>query len=121
MSNEIVNYLGKCEIFRGLSKDKIEKIAGLTHLESYGTGENIFCQGESGRDLFIIVEGSVFLERAVDLGSRKGRALISVIGKGRALGCWSTLLGKSHKIMSFANCRQPTKALVIKGAGALRA
>ncbi len=113
---EITDFLASCDIFHELNRDKVEKIAGLTQMKSYSAGENIFCQGETGENLYIIIEGSVFLERAIDLGNRKGRAVISVIGKGRALGCWSTLLGKSHEIMSYANCRKPTKALIIKGA-----
>ncbi len=115
-TNEMVNSISECELFHGLNKSEIKKIADLAHLETYGPGENIFCQGDAGENLVIIVEGSVYLERTLNLGARKGRAVICTMGKGRALGCWSTLLGQKHKLMSNANCKKPTKALVIKGA-----
>ena len=113
--NEMADFISGCELFQGLNKREAKKIAGLAHLESYKAGESIFSQGDTGDNLAIIIEGSVYLERSIDLGGRKGKALICVIGRGRALGCWSTLLGKKHKLMASANCRKPTKVLVFKG------
>jgi len=42
--------------------------------------------------------------------------VIGVLGKGRVLGCWSTLLGEPHNLMSTAICQKPTRLVVIKGA-----
>ena len=112
---EIVATLENCEFFRGLDRDEIEKIASLGHVEMYEAGESIFNQGDFGDRLYIIVDGHVFLERSIDLGTRKGNAIISLLGKGRALGCWSTLLGEAHNLMSSAICTKPTKVVVIKG------
>jgi CRP/FNR family cyclic AMP-dependent transcriptional regulator len=114
-SSEIVDVLGNCELFRGLNRDEIEKIARLAHIEMYEAGENILNQGDFGDRLYIIAEGHVFLERSIDLGTRKGNAIISLLGRGRALGCWSTLLGEAHALLSSAICRKPTKVVVIKG------
>ncbi|UCG99798.1 MAG: cyclic nucleotide-binding domain-containing protein [Deltaproteobacteria bacterium] len=114
-SSEIVDVLGNCELFRGLNRDEIEKIARLAHIEMYEAGENILNQGDFGDRLYIIAEGHVFLERSIDLGTRKGNAIISLLGRGRALGCWSTLLGEAHTLLSSAICRKPTKVVVIKG------
>jgi len=113
--SQIVDVLENCELFRGLNRDEIEKIASLGHVETYEAGENIFNQGDFGDKLYIIAEGHVFLERSVDLGTRKGNVIISLLGKGRALGCWSTLLGKAHTLLSSAVCRKPTKVVVIEG------
>lgn len=112
---EIVDVLENCELFRGLNKDEIEKIAGLGHVETYEAGENIINQGDLGDKLYIIAEGHVFLERAIDLGTRKGSAIITILGRGKALGSWSTLLGETHTLGSSAICRKPTKVVVIKG------
>lgn len=112
---EIADVLENCEFFRGLNKDEIEKIASLGHVEMYEAGESIFSQGDFGDRLFIIADGHVFLERSIDLGTRKGNAIISLLGKGRALGCWSTLLGEAHNLMSSAICRKPTRVVVING------
>jgi len=114
--NEIITYLESCDIFNGLTKREIESIADLVSCESFAEGDRLFNQGELGSNIFIIIEGSVFLERALDMGNRKARAVINMLGKGSALGCWSTLLGHRHKLMSFACCRKPTRVLRINGS-----
>ena len=114
--NEKIDLLKDCELFKDLNRTEIEKIAALGFIEEFSAGENIFNQGDIGENLLVIVEGSVFLERAIDTGSRKGKAAISILGRGRALGCWSTLLGHSHSLMSSAICQQPLKVVVFRGA-----
>jgi len=113
--SKIVGVLENCELFRGMNKGEIEKIAQLGSVATYDTGDNILNQGDFGENLYIIAEGHVFLERAIDLGTRKGSAIITILGRGKALGCWSTLLGETHTLGSSAICRKPTKIIVIKG------
>lgn len=112
----IAGALEKCDFFEGLEKRDIEKIAGLCHLRNYAVGEAVFKQGDPGEHLYIIIEGMVFLERTLDLGSRKGRVTIETLGRGRVLGCWSTLLDEAHCMMSSATCQESTKILVLKGS-----
>ena len=113
--SEISECLQRCELFSRLNRQEVETIAGLGRLETYLAGENILSQGDFGENLYIIAEGMVVLERSIDLGTRRGSAVIGLLGKGRALGCWSTLLGEPHTLMSSARCRKPTKAVVIEG------
>ena len=113
--SEISNILEKCELFRGLNRNEVQKIATLGRPETYKAGENILNQGDFGENLYIIAEGMVVLERSIDLGTRRGNVVIGLLGRGRALGCWSTLLGEPHTLMSSAKCRKPTKAVVIRG------
>jgi CRP/FNR family cyclic AMP-dependent transcriptional regulator len=68
---------------------------------------------------YIIIEGYVFLERAMDIGSHKGSVVIDALGKGRTLGCWSTLLGEPHVLLSSANCQKDSTVIRLKG-GQLR-
>ena len=42
--------------------------------------------------------------------------MIESLGKGRVLGCWSTLLDAPHVLMSSANCQRPTTVLAVRGA-----
>jgi CRP-like cAMP-binding protein len=112
---EITSVLEASEFFKGFERDHIEKIGALCRIENYEPGEFIFQQGDFGENLFIIAQGHVFLERALDLGSREGSAVIGILGKGRVLGCWSTLLGESHKLMSSARCQRPTRVIALKG------
>jgi CRP/FNR family cyclic AMP-dependent transcriptional regulator len=112
---EIHQALERSEFFRGLQKPDIEKIAGLCQVKTYEPGQYVFQQGDRGQDIFIIAEGKVALERAVELGSRRGTVLIGLLGKGRVFGCWSTLIGEPHNLLSSASCQLPTKVLALKG------
>jgi CRP-like cAMP-binding protein len=114
--SEIYQALERSEFFRGLQKSDIEKIASLCQVKTYEPGQYVFQQGEGGQNIIVIVEGKVALERTVELGSRKGTILIGLLGKGRVFGCWSTLIGEPHNLLSSACCQLPTKVLVLKGA-----
>ncbi len=113
---EIEHILETCEFFEQLEKSHIELIADLCTVNQYKGGEYVFCQGDFGEHLHIIVEGHIFLERSIDLGSRKGNVVIGALGKGRVLGCWSTLLGEPHILMASAACQKPTIVVTIKGS-----
>ena len=107
--------LEHCEFFEGLAKSDIVEITGLCRTNAYEGGEYVFQQGDYGEHLYVIVEGLIHLERSVDLGGRKGIVVIETLGKGRILGCWSTLLDLPHILLSSAACQKPTKTLAIKG------
>jgi len=115
-AQEIEHALESCELFKGVGKDAIEKIAQLCHMDAYRAGEEIFRQGDFGENLYIIADGHISLERAMDLGTRRGNAVIGILGRGRAFGCWSTLLGEAHNLMSSAVCQKPTRVAVMRGS-----
>ncbi len=113
---EVEAALASSEFFKNLEKTDLEKLAAICKPLSCRAGEHVFLQGDFGEDLYIIVGGQVFLERSMDLGDRKGSVTIEVLGRGRLLGCWSTLLGDPHILMSSARCQAPTRLLALKGA-----
>ena len=113
--SEVRHVIERCEFFRGLDKIHLSEIATLCQIQTYEPGEYVFSQGDFGEHLYIIAEGHIFLERSMDLGIRKGNAVLGVLGKGRVLGCWSTLLGEPHNLMSSAICQKPTRLVIIKG------
>ncbi|MBC8420596.1 MAG: cyclic nucleotide-binding domain-containing protein [Proteobacteria bacterium] len=114
--SELGHAIKSCEFFKGIESSLLEKIVDLCQVQTYEPGEYVFSQGDFGEHLYIIAHGNIFLERSMDLGTRKGSAVIGVLGKGRVLGCWSTLLGEPHNLMSSAICQKPTRVVVIKGA-----
>ena len=114
--SKIERVLEACELFKGLEKNEIVKIADLCHIETREAGEKLFRQGDFGEHIYIIAEGHIFLERSVDVGARKGTAVIGMLGRGRVLGCWSTLLDGAHNLMSSGTCQKSTKVVVMKGA-----
>ncbi|MBW1802086.1 MAG: cyclic nucleotide-binding domain-containing protein [Deltaproteobacteria bacterium] len=113
---EIQEVLTTCEFFKDFEKMDLDKIAALCRIDTFDPGDVIFRQGEFGDHVYIIADGHVFLERSMDLGTRKGNVVIGILGKGRVLGCWSTLLGEPHNLMSSASCQKPTKLVAIRGA-----
>jgi len=108
--------LGSCEFFKLLGKGEISEIAKLCQIIRYKSGEYVFQQGDYGEHLYVIAQGRIHLERSVDLGAQKGNVVIETLGKGRVLGCWSTLLNMPHILMSSAVCHKPTQILTIRGA-----
>jgi len=117
---EIRAAIAECELFKGLAAADLDKLVPLCHARQYKGGETVFMQGEVGEYLYVIVSGRVALERAIDLGLRKGSVTIEALDKGRVLGCWATLLGEKHILMSSAICQKPTHLLTLRG-GDLRA
>ena len=113
--NKIKEILEGCEFFKGLEEPCIKNIITLCRMQNYEPGEYVFSQGDFGEYLYVIAEGHVSLERSMDLGTRKGNAVIGLLGKGRVMGCWSTLLGQPHTLMSSAVCRKPTTVVSFKG------
>lgn len=114
--HEIQRVMAKCEFFQGLDTDDIDKISAICWERNFKDGEYVFQQGDFGEQLYVIADGQVVLERLVDLGVRKGTVTIEALGKGRVLGCWSTLLGQPHMLMSSALCQKNTQVLVMRGA-----
>ena len=113
---KIKQALEKCKFFKGIGKKELDRLVPLCETKKLKAGEPIFQQGDFGEHLYVVVEGQVFLERNLDLGTRKGTVTIDTFGKGRLLGCWSTLLDEAHVLMSSAVCQNPTQVLVINGA-----
>ena len=108
--------LRSCEFFELLESRELSEISNLGQMMTFQNGEYVFRQGDYGEHIYIIVDGQIYLERTVDLGDHKGNVVIEILGKGRVLGCWSTLLDMPHILMSSAVCKQPTKIVAIKGA-----
>lgn len=112
---DIRSTLQSCGFLKNISEEHLTTIADFCSVDEFPAGAYIFRQGDFGEDLFIIVEGYVFLERSMDIGKHKGSVVIDALGKGRTLGCWSTLLGQPHVLMSSANCQKESTVIRLKG------
>ena len=114
--NSICRVLEGSELFKDLDQVNMKKIARLCEEETYGAGDYVFRQADLGEQIYIIVDGQIRLERYIDLGTRQGSAVIGLLGKGRVFGCWSSLLGQPHSLMSSAACQKPLRVLSINGS-----
>lgn len=115
LNPDIPSTLQSCGFLKNISPAHLATIVDFCRLDHYDAGAFIFRQGDFGEDLFIIVDGYVFLERAMDIGSHKGSVVIDALGKGRTLGCWSALLGEPHVLMSSASCQRDSTVIRING------
>lgn len=113
---QVESILANCEFFKGFGEGDIRNIAQICRIRTYKTGEYVFQQGDFGEQLYVICDGQVFLEHRMNIGSHKGDVVIATLGKGRVLGCWSTLLNAPHILMSSATCQRPTTVLEMLGA-----
>ena len=113
--SDIETALAESEFFRKLDSEAIEKVAALCKIRTLEAGEFVFQQGDYGEHLYVIANGQVFLERSLDMGSRKANVVIETLGKGRVIGCWSTLLDDPHFLMTSASCQKPTQVVSMKG------
>ncbi|MGA6926191.1 MAG: cyclic nucleotide-binding domain-containing protein [Desulfosarcina sp.] len=112
---DIRSTLQSCGFLKNISSTHLETIAAFCSVDLFKAGDYVFRQGDFGDDLFIINDGYVFLERAMDIGSHKGSVVIDALGKGRTLGCWSTLLGEPHVLLSSASCQKDSSVIRLKG------
>ncbi len=113
---DIGKILRGSKFFKDLDDSVIRKIAPLGEIRSLQTGEHVFRQGDFGEHIYIVIDGHVSLERQTNLGHRSGSVVIDMLGKGRFLGCWSTLLNEPHVLMASAYCQKPTQVVSIRGA-----
>ena len=111
----IIHVLQESKFFNHFSMKDLDRIAPLCRVVTYAPGEPVFRQGDTGEELYIVASGQVDLERMMNLGAHKGRVLIESLGTGRLLGCWSTLMGEGHILMSSAICRMSTRLVIIPG------
>jgi len=113
---DIEKVLKESKFFKDFDDSFIKKIAALGKIRSLKTGEHVFLQGDFGEHIYIVIDGHVSLERQTNLGHRKGSVVIDMLGKGRFLGCWSTILNEPHVLMASAFCQKPTHVVSIRGA-----
>ncbi|MFC1958416.1 cyclic nucleotide-binding domain-containing protein [Chloroflexota bacterium] len=109
----IKQILATSQLFKRLTDEELDKIAGLCSEEVYEAGTTVIKEGEVGNRLYIIEEGKVVLDITIHLGTGSGRqGAIDVITKGRSFGWWG---GESYVHTMTASCVEQTKVIVING------
>lgn len=82
---ENIKDCNKIHLFKDINKDEIEKMfrCSKTVERSFEDGSYVFRQGETPKDLFLILEGSVMISK--DFASGK-RDVLFVVGQGEVFG-----------------------------------
>ena len=113
---DIIQTLESCELFKGFAPDAINMIAEICQAKTYKIGDVVYQQGDFGDYIYIIAEGQVTLERTMNTVSREGRVVITILGKGRMFGCWSTILNEPHHMLLTTFCQKPARIIALKGS-----
>lgn len=108
-----------CELFRTLSVSEFEELWGHVSEKRYEAGASVFQQGESADELFVVAEGRVALQIALNQeGGQSSRGVsVDIVTEKGVLG-WSALV-EPYIYTLRAVCLQEVKLLCI-GANDLR-
>jgi len=118
--NEIKEILEGCEFFKGLEEPCIKNIIALCQVQNFEPGEYVFSQGDFGEYLYVIAEGHVSLERSMDLGARKGNAVIGLLGKRPGHGMLVHPVGATPHADEFGRLPEADDGDHFQGNGAER-
>jgi CRP-like cAMP-binding protein len=83
MSTDVVESLGKVQLFKGIRAEGLRRVASICSEESFRLGDIVFREGEVGDKLYIILDGKIRISREV---SGMGEEALAVLGIGQAFG-----------------------------------
>ena len=83
MSANVVEALGKIQLFQGIHPKGLERIASICSEETYRLGDVVFREGEVGDKLYLLLDGKIRISREV---SGMGEEALAVLGPGQAFG-----------------------------------
>ena len=78
-------FLSKVDIFEGLDRDELAQIATLCREVKFPRDAPVLRESDTGRDLYILLEGKVGIEMEMPVGL-KGRAELTTIVEGEVFG-----------------------------------
>jgi signal transduction histidine kinase len=112
--------LRQYELFQAFTDEELAKIAGLCHEATCAEGDKILVEGQVAEQLFIVSQGKLSLEKRLQLGrgAKTRLATVGYVGPSQTAG-WSTLV-PPHIYTSTAICVEPTRLIVLDGAGLRR-
>lgn len=111
----MLDILQSSYIFKGLSKEHLEKVAALCRGGSFKKGDVICEEGQEANEFYILVEGSVALEMQVRPIPEHPAipTAVEVVEKGRSFG-WSAIV-EPHVYTLSVRCLTDCRVLAIKG------
>ncbi len=118
VDSEIIEGLRTCELFDVINEGEMQvllsALGDACEMGSCKGGDHVFDQGELSSRLYVIVDGQVLLQRAVNMGSKIAQWPLGLLGKGRAMG-WSALLYGPRYCTASAICQKPSQIIAIEG------
>ena len=110
----IKEVLATSEIFKGLSDDDLNKIAGLGRVEIYERGTPLFVEGAAAEDFFVIELGRVGLEINIPSPSGQGKQITTEsLKKGQSCG-FSAVKGTPMYALT-GRALEPSRVIAMDG------
>jgi CRP-like cAMP-binding protein len=94
-----VAVLEKVSLFAGLDGQTIERLASISEIRSYKAGEQVYAEGEADAALFVIISGTIRIDKQVNAGQQQ---TLQQIRDGEILGAISFVLGGQHSVSAQA-------------------
>lgn len=92
------SFLARSPLFAGLPRRQLSRLATRFLEKAYNAGDVVFLEGDPGRALFVLVEGTVEITQATARGEhvvRKRPALLSAASRGLILRIYCNSYGAS--------------------------
>jgi CRP-like cAMP-binding protein len=111
----MVDTLKGSELFGGMDKGHLEKLAQLCRTSSYREGQFIFKEGDEAREIYVLADGRVALEMEVRPVPNRPAipTAVEVVTEGETLG-WSALV-EPHIYTLSARCMTNCRLLAFNG------
>lgn len=104
--------LRRCELFAGLSREDLQRIADLTLTTSLDRGEYLFHEGEPSRGFYIVQSGSISVHRVTAAGKEQ---VIQVFRSGQSFA--EAALASESGYPADARALEPSTVLTIQKPG----
>lgn len=106
-------------MFEDLTDEELGKVAALCSEHTFEAGHVIFNEGDTPDKMYIVDQGRVALDMALNFGPHvKRRATIEIVSRGEPLG-WSAVTD-SQALTATARCLDKTSLVGIDGEGLRR-
>ena len=105
----IANLLKRVQLFANLEPDELEQLAAICQEKTVGSGELIITQNTTGKEMYIVAQGSaeVYIQGLTD-----ARSLV-VLGKGQVIGEMA-LIDQGYRSASVRATREGASLYVIE-------
>lgn len=110
---DVLEVLGRVELFEGLSPDDLEAVAKICHPRAFRAGDVITRQGDQGSELFIVSEGLVEVVRDNPGDPNAPHAVVN-LGRGQIFGEMS-LVDRGPRSASVRSVGDDTLVQVLRG------
>lgn len=100
MDPKIREILKKNDIFKDLDETDMEKIFAVCRMKEIKEQEEIFQEGDTGRDLYILLKGRVNIEIQLKLKSEK--ATVHTVSEGEIFGEFALVDGEARSASATA-------------------